>query len=167
MTHIVVAKQASRQSCANYVMRWKGHHRCTRACLRQWLTVAAAAVKNMQFCSVHWLCCSKLMMKKRKKSWRNEKDGGFAEGLRGASSSAHVMLWWRKLKWRTPEHLQTLSAWIHIHFNIFFTVNRPQRHNHVQRNTTFWATCCNSSLFSILHNLLCERYLIALVLCVA
>ena len=33
----------------------------------QWLTAEAAAVKkNIQFCSVHWLCCSKLMMKKRK-----------------------------------------------------------------------------------------------------
>ena len=76
----------------------------------------------MQLCSVHWLRCSKLMTKKRKKSWRNEKEGGFAEGLRGASSSAHFMLWWMKLKWRTPEHLQTLSGWIHSNFNIFIAV---------------------------------------------
>ena len=32
------------------------------------LVYAAIAVKDMQCCSVHWLCCSKLMTKKRKKT---------------------------------------------------------------------------------------------------
>ena len=145
--HVIVAKQSNLESCASDVLRWRPLH--TDTCLlRQWLTVAAAAVKkNMQFCSVHWLCCSKLMTKKRMKSWRNEK---FPEGLRGASSSTYFVLWWRTLKWRSPgpEDLQTLSGWIHSNFNIFFAVNRPQSHSHARRNTTCWAPCCNSSLFS-------------------
>ena len=31
----------------------------------------------------------------------------------------HMMLWWRKLKWRTPEPLQTSSGWMHSN-NIIF-----------------------------------------------
>ena len=77
MSHVVVAKQSSRESCVNDVIRCEGHYRRTRASLRQWLTVEAAAVKkNMHFCSVRWVYCGQIndeeekeKLKKRKRLW--------------------------------------------------------------------------------------------------
>ena len=126
MPHVVVAKQSSRESCVNYVIRWRPlqTHTCFfTAMADSWSSsseehaILLGALAVLQHINDEE---EEEKLKKRKR-WMEKN---------GASSSAHSMLWWRTLKWRTPEHFQTLSGWMYRNFNIFFAVNCPQRHSH-------------------------------------
>ena len=148
MTHVVLAKQSSRESCVNDVIMWRPLQ--TLACFFTAMTdnwsssseeengILLGDLAVLQQINDEE---EKEKLKKRKSWWvrlsisRRQQFGAF-----------HALV--KHIKVEDPRTFANFVWMDAQQFQYLFAVNRPQTHSHARRNTTCWASWRKSSICS-------------------